>query len=91
LKRHSIRTWKSQRGCIDCGTTDPDALDCDHDGEDKVANIADLRAPAALAIELTKVVVRCVSCHRKITAARRALPAQERAELDEIAATVDLG
>lgn len=79
-----VRAWKAQQGCVDCGTHDPDALDCDHDvDETKFANIADIRNPEILMEELKKVVVRCVRCHRRVTAMRRAMIEQEFAELDE--------
>lgn len=85
----AVRRWKSIQGCADCGCRDLEVLECDHDGENKRANIADLRSRAALAEELKKVTVRCVRCHRQVTAARLALADQEIAELDEIAAAVD--
>jgi len=82
-----VRAWKAAQGCCDCGNRDPDALDCDHDGDDKVANIADLSG-AKLLVELRKVVVRCVPCHRRITALRSAMVEYERTELDEYCATL---
>lgn len=83
----AVRAWKSAQGCCDCGERDPDALDCDHDGDDKVDNIANLTG-AKLLIELRKVVVRCVPCHRRITALRSAMAEYELTELDEYRATL---
>lgn len=87
---YRLRQIKSERGCVDCGERDPDYLDFDHDGEDKVANLSDMTGGSVerLEDELRKVVVRCVKCHRQVTAMRRALDAHEIAEMDSYRDTV---
>lgn len=57
--------------CIDCGETDPAALEFDHVGK-KTMNISDM-AERGLALEkvieeIANCVVRCSSCHAKKTA-----------------------
>ena len=82
--RQAVRKWKAEQGCVDCGERNPDLLDCDHDGDEKSANISDIRRWTELDAELRKVVVRCVKCHRQVTAMRRAIIDHDTAELDAI-------
>ena len=65
-----VNLFKSSRGCLRCGETDPCALDCYHiDSAAKEINVSTLirRRPdlSVIAKELVKSTVLCASCHRK--------------------------
>lgn len=81
------RSWKTRREtcrarylaylsthpCVDCGDTDPLALECDHraDKGPKHAGVAYMVAEGkswtAIEAEIAKCEVRCVRCHRRRT------------------------
>ncbi len=70
-----VADFKSSRGCLRCGETDPSALDCHHkDPAAKPINVLTLvrRRPtlSVVAKELATSVVLCASCHRKERPAR---------------------
>jgi hypothetical protein len=61
------------RGCVDCRTKDLVVLEFDHIGEKRAAvtRLAwDGVAHAVLLAEIAQCLVRCASCHRRVTAAR---------------------
>jgi hypothetical protein len=63
----------AESGCVDCGIKDPVVLEFDHVGP-KTADVSRLamQAPWSLVLEeIARCEVRCVNCHKRITAARR--------------------
>ena len=64
-----VRAIKSSRGCLRCGESDSYALDFHH-VKDKVADIRNGSAinRATLLSEISKCVVLCSNCHRKLHA-----------------------
>jgi len=67
---------KKATGCIDCGyAAHAEALQFDHIGDNKKANVSDLiRSDYSwdtIQQEIDKCVVRCANCHAVITAVRR--------------------
>lgn len=66
--RARIDAYKLEQRCTDCGyATDAVALDFDHAGSDKVANVSALIDNASLAAvlaEIEKCDVVCANCHR---------------------------
>lgn len=60
--------------CVDCGESDILFLECDHIIDGKIAGIGTLMSKHAswekILDEIAKCVVRCVKCHREITATR---------------------
>lgn len=81
LRRELVRTFTQplvEKGCLDCGHYIPNAMDFDHIVGEKLINISGLATMRIseedmldlLHQELSKCVVRCANCHRKITMAR---------------------
>ena len=70
-----IREIKMERGCLDCGyNSHPEALDFDHIGTDKIANVTALCYSSKwdkIETEIAKCEVVCANCHRIRTASRR--------------------
>jgi len=70
-----ILTIMKQRGCIDCGETDPIVLDFDHVRGEKTAGVSVMlrnhRSWELIETEITKCDVRCANCHRRKTAKER--------------------
>lgn len=73
-RRARLRAWvnerKRERGCADCGETDPACLDCHHRSDaDKTMEITEMvtygHSKANLREEMAKCVVLCANCHRK--------------------------
>ena len=67
---------KKAHGCIDCGyAAHAEALQFDHIGNDKKANVSDLIRSdygwQTILKEIDKCVVRCANCHAVMTAYRR--------------------
>lgn len=67
---------KKATGCIDCGyAAHAEALQFDHIGDNKKANVSDLIRSdyswETIQHEIDKCVVRCANCHAVITAVRR--------------------
>jgi len=86
--RSERRAWldalKLERGCTDCGyNAHPRALEWDHIGTDKVANVGYMVHEGAsmerLLLEIAKCEVVCANCHRIRTHDRLQNPAPERA------------
>lgn len=73
--RKLIEEYKKTHPCVDCGFSNPLALDFDHVRGKKKANVAILAhtsySEEALWREIAKCEVRCANCHRIITAERR--------------------
>jgi aerobic-type carbon monoxide dehydrogenase small subunit (CoxS/CutS family) len=72
---------KLAHGCIDCGyAASAAALQFDHIGNDKKANVSDLIRSdyswQTIKKEIAKCVVRCANCHAVITARRKTFDAQ---------------
>jgi hypothetical protein len=69
-----VNDYKASHGCIDCGESDPVCLDFDHIKGNKLAPISRMvsnnASLSAIQQEVSKCVVRCANCHRKITAKR---------------------
>jgi hypothetical protein len=63
-----IDRYKAERGCEDCGISDPRVLDLHHrHGEEKVDHVNRLRTRAgwnAILAEMEKCDVLCANCHR---------------------------
>lgn len=75
-RRARLDAIKLAAGCIDCRYADhPAALDFDHIGDDKVADVGrmvhDRVAWDLVLAEIAKCVVRCANCHRVKTAENR--------------------
>jgi hypothetical protein len=69
-----IQEYKLNHPCIDCGFSDPRALDFDHVRGEKSANISILAYSASLEKlqeEIDKCDIRCANCHRIATAERK--------------------
>lgn len=70
-----INAIKLASGCADCGySTHPAALDFDHVGDGKTANVSSLIGCAwdRVAAEIAKCEVVCANCHRIRTVGRLA-------------------
>lgn len=90
--RAFVNEYLLQHPCVDCGETDVLVLEFDHI-RDKRANVSSLRSCGLeqLIAEIAKCEVRCVNCHRRKTAERRALTRITRSPLDiTYASNVDL-
>ena len=69
----------SAAGCIDCGEDDLVVLEFDHVGPKRATVTQLARDGASLARlrhEIARCEVRCVNCHRRVTAAQRAAQVQ---------------
>jgi hypothetical protein len=70
-----VLTILNQRGCIDCGETDPIVLDFDHVRDTKTSGISRMMRHYCtweeLEKEIAKCDVRCANCHRRKTAKER--------------------
>jgi hypothetical protein len=69
-----LRAYKAERGCADCGESDPIVLEFDHrDPSQKDDNIGDAYhggwSLSRLLAEAAKCDVVCANCHRRRTAA----------------------
>lgn len=65
-----LDSLKSSRGCLRCGESDASCLDFHH-AADKSFNISRRNASnARLDAEISKCVVLCANCHRKLHAER---------------------
>lgn len=63
-----IAEYKVTNGCVDCGYNEhPAALDFDHVGDMKTANVSKLRTLKRVMAEIDHCVVRCANCHRIAT------------------------
>lgn len=71
LSPSDIRAIKSSRGCLVCGESDHFSLDFHHVGE-KTAGIGYGKnmPKSSLLLEISKCVVLCANCHRKLHAGR---------------------
>lgn len=70
-KRWFVLVHKAERGCEKCGERHPACLSFHHmDGDTKEANIASLIGRGAswrrLLAEMSKCIVLCENCHRKL-------------------------
>lgn len=65
-RRVYLDTYKRERGCVDCGTTEG-RLDLDHrPGETKLFDLSKARVSwDRLHAELAKCDVRCIACHAR--------------------------
>lgn len=67
-KRDLVSAYKAERGCEDCGITDPRVLDLHHrDGTEKEAAVSQLLSRSAwseVQAEMEKCSVLCANCHR---------------------------
>ncbi len=63
-----VRTWKMDRGCADCGETDPIVLEFDHQ-HSKAHNVATMMHHSfeTIIAEMEKCEVVCANCHRRRT------------------------
>lgn len=69
-----IREYKRTHACVDCGFSDPRALDFDHVKGDKIKEISRLVYSSSLKrlqTEIDKCEMRCSNCHRIKTCERR--------------------
>ena len=70
--RSRVFEYLLKHPCVDCGETDPVVLEFDHvDRLGKRAPVAFLaarRSWTSVQEEIAKTVVRCVNCHRRVTA-----------------------
>jgi len=73
-RRAKLRAWvndrKSERGCADCGESDPACLDFHHrEGADKEMEITEMvtygHSKESLRAETAKCDVLCANCHRR--------------------------
>lgn len=66
---------KAERGCVDCGETNPVVLDFDHVRGEKVKCVSDMARQSyglkTIQAEIDKCEVRCANCHRIVTDQRR--------------------
>ena len=66
--RTFVATYKAERGCEDCGTTDARVLDLHHrDKEEKVMAVSQMinrHSKTAVLAEMDKCRVLCANCHR---------------------------
>lgn len=66
--RKRVADYKAERGCEDCGTTDPRVLDLHHrDGEEKIMAVSQMlsrRSWSSVKAEMDKCRVLCANCHR---------------------------
>lgn len=74
--REFVRTYKSSRGCIECGNKNPDCLEFHHlIKSTKLNNVSRLVGQSSsiktILEEINKCKILCSSCHRKITAHER--------------------
>lgn len=60
--------------CVDCGLYEPEIMDLDHTGSDKVYNVSRMCASSRsrFLTELAKCETVCPNCHRRRTNARKA-------------------
>ncbi len=67
-RKEKVDAYKAERGCEDCGTSDPRVLDLHHrDGAEKEGEIASMKVRvgwAKLEEEMKKCDVLCANCHR---------------------------
>lgn len=73
-QRAHIAAIKAERGCTDCGNSNPVVLDFDHrPGVQKLWNVSAMRGMrwSLIEVEIAKCDVRCGNCHRIVTAERR--------------------
>jgi hypothetical protein len=72
--REFILNYLADKACIDCGYSDPRALDFDHVRGNKVKSISRMiidRCPTELILlEIEKCDIRCANCHRIVTCKR---------------------
>jgi len=66
--RSRVAAYKAERGCKDCGTTDPRVLDLHHhNGEDKIMAVSQMMYRYSwkkVKAEMDKCRVLCANCHR---------------------------
>ncbi len=72
--RRRLYMYLLEHPCIDCGESDPVVLEFDHTKARKQAGVSRMMASdrpwARIMEEISKCVVRCANCHRRITAER---------------------
>ena len=73
--REFIKSYLSDKSCVDCGNDDWRLLEFDHIGE-KVGNISRLAFTRKFSIdklllEMEKCEIRCANCHRLVSYARQ--------------------
>ena len=69
--RRWIDDYKARVGCVDCGFSNPVALDFDHAGDLKTRNVSACKSIAQAEAEIALCEVRCSNCHRIKTHERR--------------------
>jgi cytochrome c553 len=88
-RRAELRAWvndrKAERGCADCGLSDPACLDLHHrEAAEKEMEVTEMvthgYAREKLRVEMEKCVVLCASCHRKQHDRRPTVVTERRTE-----------
>lgn len=71
----TLRDYKAQRGCADCGETDPIVLEFDHlDGKEFTIGSHRVMSMPKIWLEVAKCEVVCSNCHKRRTHYRRLEP-----------------
>ena len=64
-----VNDYLREHPCAECGENDWRVLDFDHDGADKMGNVADMANNSVslkrIQAEIEKCIVRCANCHRR--------------------------
>lgn len=74
IARDYVNDYLREHPCVDCGVADIILLDFDHVDNNKILAISSMISSGAkldtIKSEISKCLVRCANCHRRITFAR---------------------